>query len=247
MKKRMLSILMLVFFCLTLAIPVAAKSAPDRVVDEAGLLSKSEESALRETLDEMSEEYQADIVVVTLESVGRESIDDYIVSYFEDNDYGLGDDKSCAMLMIDMEERDIRILTYGFCNDAMSDSDVDNIIDEISPMLTDEEYADAFHTFADKCAEYIDGYLNFPVFTNLIICLVIGLVIALIATGVMRGQLKTVRKQDTANQYVKSGSMHVTHSSDLFLYRNVSRVKKAQNSSGSHGGGSGARVRGGKF
>lgn len=247
MKKRILSILMLVIFCLALAIPASAKSSPDRVVDEADLLSKSKESALRETLDEMSEQYQADIVVVTLESVGRQSIDDYIVSYFEDNDYGLGDDRACVMLMIDMQERDVRILTYGFCNDAMSDSDVDNIIDEITPMLSDAEYADAFNTFADKCGEYIDEYLNFPIFSNLIKCLVIGLVIALIVTSVMRGQLKTVRKQDTANQYVKSGSMHVTHATDLFLYRNVSRVKKAQNSSGSHGGGSGARVRGGKF
>lgn len=67
-----------------------------------------------------------------------------------------------------------------------------------------------------------------------LICLAIGLVIALIVTGIMKGQLKSVRAQSAAAEYVKQGSLQVTESHDLFLYRNVTRVPRPKsNNSGS--------------
>jgi uncharacterized protein len=78
---------------------------------------------------------------------------------------------------------------------------------------------------------------------------VIGLVIAAIATAVMKGKLKSVHAQAGASGYVKNGSMNVTHRQDLFLYRDVNRTAKPKDSSGSsthtsssgrsHGGGGG--------
>lgn len=61
---------------------------------------------------------------------------------------------------------------------------------------------------------------------TVLVCLAIGLVVALIVTGVMKGQLKTVRRQSLAGQYVEQGSFRLTHSQDLFLYRNVTRVAR---------------------
>ena len=75
----------------------------------------------------------------------------------------------------------------------------------------------------------------------------VGLVLALIVTSVLKGQLKSVRKQDQANSYVRSGSMQVTLSRDIYLYRHVSRTKReSSNSSGSRSGGS-RSVGGGSF
>ena len=73
-----------------------------------------------------------------------------------------------------------------------------------------------------------------PEVNTLLICLGIGLVIALIATGIMKGQLKSVRSQSAAADYVKSGSLQVTEAHDLFLYRNIVRHPKPKsNNSGS--------------
>ena len=63
----------------------------------------------------------------------------------------------------------------------------------------------------------------------LLICVAIGIVIGLITVLAMKSQLKSVRMQNQANNYMIPGSMHLTHSADIFLYRNVTRVAKPQN------------------
>ena len=54
-----------------------------------------------------------------------------------------------------------------------------------------------------------------------------------------------VEQQKQANAYIKNGSMQITASRDLFLYREVSRTKK--DSSRSSDSGSSRSVGGGKF
>ena len=65
----------------------------------------------------------------------------------------------------------------------------------------------------------------------LLISLGIGLVVGLITVLILKGQLKSVRKQNQANQYERPGSMHLTMQSDIYLYRNVTRVKRQTNNS----------------
>ena len=82
--------------------------------------------------------------------------------------------------------------------------------------------------------------------TGVIIVTVIGLIAGLITAFVMKGKLKSVRKQDSARTYVKPGSMQLTYSRDIFLYRNVERTKKQERvESTSSGSGSTTRSKGG--
>ena len=82
-----------------------------------------------------------------------------------------------------------------------------------------------------------------------------GCLIALIVVLVMLSQLKSVKPKRGAAEYTKADGMRMTRSSDLFLYRTVSRIRRETDSSGSHGGGGyrggssggGRRVGGGKF
>ena len=64
----------------------------------------------------------------------------------------------------------------------------------------------------------------------------IGLVISLIVTGSMKAKPKSVRMQSAAASYVKSNSMNITESRDMFLYHTVERREKPK--SGSVSGGS---------
>ena len=57
---------------------------------------------------------------------------------------------------------------------------------------------------------------------------IFGFVVALIITLVMKSKLKSVRSQRTAANYQRPGSMQLTHSSDLFLYSTVTRMKKPE-------------------
>ena len=114
--------------------------------------------------------------------------------------------------------------------------------------LSDGDYAAAFDEFAEQCDYYLDGHINgfpFNFGKNLLICLIIGIVAGVVVAFVLKGQLKTVRKQNQANVYVKPGSMQVTVRNDFFLYREVSKSRKE--SSSSSGSGSSRSTGGGSF
>ena len=65
----------------------------------------------------------------------------------------------------------------------------------------------------------------------LIISLAIGLIVAFIAVGNMKSAMKSVREQAGAKDYVKQNSMNITEARDYYLYRNVTRSAKPDNSS----------------
>jgi hypothetical protein len=50
----------------------------------------------------------------------------------------------------------------------------------------------------------------------------------LIVAFVLKAQLKSVHRQDTAQVYVRQGSMYVDRKSDIYLYRTVVRTKKQE-------------------
>lgn len=249
MKRKLLIFIFAALLCVTLVIPAFA--ANDYLVDDADLLTGSEARSLQEDLQTLSEDYDADIVIVTVETTGQYDPETYIELFYDENRYGQGSDRAGVMLLVAMAEREYMILSNGWCDDAIGSSRIDSIVEAMQDEMSDGEYDQAFGTFVDECQYYLDGYTNgfpFEFGQNLLIALIVGLVVALIVTGVMCSKLKSVKKQHTANQYTKAGSMRVTKATDLYLYSNVTRVRKAQNSSGSGSRSSGGRsVGGGRF
>lgn len=218
------------------------------VFDEAMLLSSAEQAELNAKLQSVSSKYNAQIIVCTIESINGGDVDEFVEYLYDEMEFGYGENHDGVLLLLCMDSRDYRILTNGMTDEAIGESRIDAIGNAIASDLSDGDYAAAFDTFADKCQYYLDGHLNgFPFngSEKFAICLIIGILAGVIVAFVLKGQLKTVRKQNQANVYVKSGSMQVTVSRDLFLYRNVSRTKKESSSSSSSG--SSRSVGGGKF
>ena len=249
--KRVFSALLALILCAMLTVSVSAAQMP-RLVDAADLLTDSQESELLERLDAISAELQTDVVVITLESCGGYSADDVINAFFDEYEYGYGGNRDGVMLLLSMAERDWRILCNGFAADAITPSERDEIGDHIVEELSAGEYMEAFMEFISLCVYEIEGERNgfpFNFGLSLAVSVAIGFAAAFIATGIMRSKLKSVRSQTGAREYTKPGSMQLTRSSDLFLYRTVNRRHKPQqSSSGSRGGGGGGRhVGGGKF
>ena len=246
MKRKLLSMLFVVVLCLSFAVSAFAASGAD-IYDEADLLSTQEETQLAEKLSEIGEEFDAQIVIMTVSSTNV-NIDAYIEEMFDGMNMGYGEKRDGVLLLVCMDDREYRILSNGYAGEAISPSQIDAIGDAIVSDLSDGAYADAFFTFADQCVYYLDGYLNgfpFNFGKNLIVALIIGMVAGVVVALVLKKQLKSVRQQKQANVYIKSGSMQITASRDLFLYREVSKTKKA--STNSSGSGSSRNVGGGKF
>ena len=250
-KKRILLGIVCVALCLGMVMPVLADTAEVLLYDDADLLSASEEIAVQASLEQVSQTYQTQILIVTLESIDGYDPDTYIELLYDENGFGYGQDHDGVLLMMTMQEREYRILTNGKGDRAIGRSGIDEIGDEIVSDLSDGEYCEAFLTYVQQCEYYLNGYENgfpFDWAQALMIAMVIALVISLIVVFVLKGQLKSVRSRNEADMYVRSGSMHLTSSSDIYLYRNVTRVRIQNNSSGSGSRGGGSRsVGGGRF
>ena len=237
-----------------------------RVVDMAELLSDSEKTALLSKLDEISERQKLDIVVLTVNTLDGKTPRDYADDFYDYNGYGFGENKDGILLLVSMEDRDWWISTTGYGITALTDAGIEYISEKFLSDLSDGDYAQAFTTYAELCDQFItqaktgESYDTgnmpkepFNVAWNILVAFVIGLVVAVIVTSIMKKQLKTVQLKSEANNYVKANSMILTENRDLFLYNQVSRrarPKETDNSSGgssthtsssgtSHGGGGG--------
>ena len=238
----------------------------ERVVDMAELLSDSDKTALLSKLDEISERQKLDIVVLTVNTLDGKTPRDYADDFYDYNGYGFGENKDGILLLVSMEDRDWWISTTGYGITALTDAGIEYISEKFLSDLSDGDYAQAFTTYAELCDQFITQAKTgepydignmpkepFNVAWNILVAFVIGLVVAVIVTSIMKKQLKTVQLKSEANNYVKANSMILTENRDLFLYNQVSRrarPKETDNSSGgssthtsssgsSHGGGGG--------
>ncbi len=252
--------LAVVFLLVSAAIPVYADTLYPRLTDEADVLTDAEEAEILEKLDEISSDKQVDIVICTVPSIGEYSAMEYADNLFEDRFYGMGDDRSCILLMVSMEYSDWHITTAGYGITAVTDVGIDYIGDAIAPMMSDGNFEDAFLKYASICDRFIDMAQSgnpfdaddlpkepFPAVRNFIICLLIGVIAAWILTGKKKAQLITVKRQSAAKNYLRDGSLKIDESKDFFLYKKVIKNEKSDSSdsSSTHTTKSGTTVGGG--
>ena len=221
----------------------------DFLLDEADLLTDTEESELIQKLTDISHARDAQIVVVTLASMDGGDIDEFVDYLYDSMGFGYGENHDGVLLLVCMDPREYRIVSNGYAGVAIGPDQIDTLCDVVEFYLSEGSYATAFTLFANECEGYLEYHQAgspFNVGKNLAISLVIGIIAGLIVAFVMKGQLKSVRKQDSARVYVKQGSMRLDYKRDIFLYRNVTRTKKQERvESSSSGSGGTARSKGG--
>ena len=219
------------------------------VYDEADLLTEGQESELVEKLMEVSHATDAQIVIATIASMDGGNIDAFVDDLYDSMGFGYGENHDGVLLLVCMDPREYRILSNGYAGTAIGPDQIDTLCDFMETYLPNGHYTTAFHSFADQCGEFLEYYQMgspFKVGKNLTISLIIGIIAGLIVVFILKGQLKSVRKQDQAHRYVKPGSMTVNIQYDIFLYRTVTRTKKQKRvESTSSGSGDTARSKGG--
>lgn len=72
-----------------------------------------------------------------------------------------------------------------------------------------------------------EGGMNW-ILKALLIAVGIGLVVGLIYASILKGELTSVYKNDTAADYTREGSFKVETSRDLFLYSKTEKEEKPQ-------------------
>lgn len=224
-----------------------------RMNDSAQLLTEDEDNELEASLEELSVRQSFDVVIATIDSLdgeGYTSMEEYADDLYDYCQFGYGANRDGVLLLISKGDRKWHISTCGYGITAFTDAGIQYLGQQMTPDMADGDYAAAFRTFIRWTDAYVtaarEGHPydvnNMPheplSILYLGLALVIGLVTALIVTGVMKSQLKSVAPQPDASTYVRQGSMRLTNQHDRFLYRDVHRTERPKASDSSDSGGS---------
>lgn len=251
MKRFVLCVLALLIAVTGVISASALSLAFTSVHDYEGLLTTDELFELSQKLDTISETYQCDVVIVTTDNLEGRTATEYADDFYDYNGFGYNSSRDGILLLVSLSERKWATSTCGKAIDIFNDSDLYSIEDEFVPYLSAGDYYTAFDTFADLCEKELSthGKLQFSI-VYLFAGTFIGVVIAFIVLLIMKGQLKSVRHQSAAQNYLRQGSLNVTEKRDIFLYSTVSKRAKPKDNGGSsthrsssgssHGGHSGS-------
>ncbi|MBQ6019560.1 MAG: TPM domain-containing protein [Clostridia bacterium] len=217
------------------------------VNDEADLLTDEQENALFAEFSSIKENHNVNVAVATVQSLGGQTVENAAEDYVY-NKSGLGKDTIVLYLAIGSRDFDI-FATIGRAEDIFFTEGREYIFSQVQPLLSSGDYAGAFSTFGRICGDFIarsdagEPYTrsSFAKQRNkspicFVIAVAAGLLIGTIIMSKYKAQLKTVHKRNEATGYTRPGSMRVTAANEMFLYSNVSKVKRQTESSsgGSH-------------
>ena len=264
--KKLISLL-LVLSLLSLS-PAVSADQP-KIVDEADLLTSSEEQALEARARAIVQKYGMDVVILTVDSTDGQFIESFADDYYDNNGYGLGSDYSGVLLMLAMNTREWAISTCGGGIYAVTDYGIQMLFSKIADDLSMGDYYSAFDRYLEELETYyevyaagdtLDGFApeydgpgsfepgtgiyyedsrEFSISRVILTSLVIGAVVGAVALWIMRSGMKTAKRQSGAVSYLTNGSVHFLKRQDFYLYSRTSRTTKPQNNGGS---GNGSRV-----
>ena len=268
MKKQLLCLLTAAMLLLAAAAPVFAEDGI-YIYDTYGLLTDEEAVTLQNRAQEISEEYDCGVYIVTVadySDYGR-SVRGAAENIFRDNEFGLYNDNSGILLLLSMDDRDYFVYTNGYGTYTMSQWGDDNFD---APMLSgfraNDWYA-GFEGYLDSCDAALEyagttyDPADYDAYGNLVSrgpnigqCIATGVIVGVIGSFIicmiMRRKMRSVAKATSAANYVLQNSLNIYQADDVFTHTTQTRVKIESDSSRSGGGGrpsGGGGGHGGKF
>ncbi len=260
--RKLLSIFLILLLLAALPVTVHAEELLPLVIDYAGVLKTEQWIDLAVKATTLQTTYQMDVVIVIEGSLGGKPAQEAADDYYDQRGYA----EDGILFLLAIEEREWYISTSGDAIDALTDYGIQASmetplthfayggyykglsawLDGLSYYLTAYQLGTPVDGDADYSGDYYHGdreeseyyQEDFP--PNLLLSLIIGLAAAGITVAVMRSSMNTKLPQRGAANYMKAGSFHMRTRQDLFLYSNISKVRKQQNtgSAGRSGGGS---------
>lgn len=259
MKRRMISLMLTLILLSMLPMSVRAvfyeeQRVLQNVVDQADILTDQENIALEAMAKEFSESFGCEVLIAAAENMDGYSAGDY--SAFLNSGYWWNCDNAILFLLA-MEEREWYIATFGNAIAMFTDYELDVLGEAAVGFFSEGDYYGGFAAYLKLLPEYSDarqagapmdnyGYNPGPrdevvyyapvqrrtLWHVLPVSLVIGLAAAAICLFVMRSSMNTKRRQYSAGDYLKPGSYHLLAHHDIFLYSNISKTPRQQNTGG---------------
>lgn len=255
MKRKLLLCMLAISLLVAMAIPSLALADDELyfITDQAQLLSETQWQTLEQQATNISNTYVCGVYVVIVEDYR-----DYGTSMKNANDQiynayslGSGEEHDGVLLLLSMDDRDYYLRSYGqWGNYAFSNEGFDQLEDVF---LDDFEYNNWYDGLVDYLSES-EAFLasamqgeprgeEGKILFDLLMIVGIPCLAALAVCMVLKGQMKSVRKQANATDYMKLDENVLRIREDRFTHTTETR-RRIESSSSSGSGDSG---RGGKF
>lgn len=248
LRKLMLLVMSVSIMSVFLGFSVSSAAGKKSVIDDAGLIKASDEKELDKKIKNIQKD-KFDVVILTVKSLDGKSAQDYADDYYDNNDYGLDNEKSGVLFLVSKGDRKYHISTKGAGIKAFTDYGIGRIKEEIKPYLSDGDYFNACDEFLNITKDFVKAYkegtpydtdnpyneeIDYVILE--VIALVVAFVIALISVGIMRLRMNTAKPKGTAMEYIKKGSFKLTSEKDIFMYSTVTKTAKPKDNDNSAGG-----------
>ena len=264
MKKNLFSLLAaLALLACLICVPAAAEETENFVYDIAGILDTSDMLALNDAARTVSLEHGCGVYIAVFEDMeefGFSNIERFAEEVYAQWELGIGQDRTCILLVLSMAERDYDLCAHGdaahtaftdYGKELLSDEFIDNFryddwaggfsdyISECDYMLQRAESGDPVDvSYGSSTTYYVERSLPERIGTALVPGLVVGIIVGFIYAGALKRKMKTARIAREASTYIGRRGIMMHSENDMFTHTTVTRqrIERDNDSRGSHGG-----------
>lgn len=263
-KKYLLILLAFTFFLAAGSIKasaaekqVSAQEYGAFVADDADLFDEKQMKALNQRAVELSQKSGFNVIVATIGDAQGKDARTVGEEYY--NAYALGDNGITCL--IDMDNREIWLVTAGSAINYLTDKRIDSIIDDAYGLVSDQEYEESLMQMMNGVEKYYkrgvpDNQKIYDADTGevtvnrrltlmeLLLALGVGIGAAAITAGSIYGKYRL--KFHTSNyDFHKSGHLNLTREEDRFVNEIVTHHHIERDEEGSGSGGNTSTVHSG--
>lgn len=227
--------------------------ATKKIYDYANLITKDEEEALYNKVQEFINKYDMDMAIVTINSNPKSSSMAYADDFYDYNNFGKGTNKTGLLFLIDMQNRNMWISTTGDAINIYTDSRINTILDYTYDKISNEDYNGCAEQFIDKASYFANKGLtggSKVVTVPKMICnsLIFAGLVTIVFICIGLATHRKPKKKKEASNYITQ-PLKLSNKLDTFLDKHVSKVKIETSSSlggsSTHSGSSGTSHGGG--
>lgn len=217
--------------------------APDVCIEDhyLGILSDDELAELEELAQAASAKYGCGIYFTVVEDfttseTARDTINEAAAADFELYELGLGEERDGVELYVSLADRSYALVVNGSsANYAFSPYAQELLVKSFTGPMSEDDWYTGIHNYITTAEEFIalavagtpvteDGSDDGgSILVKVAVCVGVPLVIALIVCLIFRGQMKGVRKQTAARDYM-TGQVYYNSRSRVYSHTTETRV-----------------------
>ena len=225
-------------------IPVTpSETSAERMTDFTGKLDGSQLTALIQKMDAVSTEHGITVAGALTDTLDGIDVQTYADQFFDLNDLGYGPTDSGVLLLISEAEREFALSTKGKAIGAFTTAGQEYLIKQLKSDMSKGNYYKVFDAYTDLADQFLvqaetgkpydKGNLPKKALSLIWIplSLLLGALGALLPTGAMKSQLKSVYTKEKADSYVVKDSVNIGVSRNRLIDTVITRRKVDKKSS----------------